>query len=158
MIHIESVDYNLKRAYLHQDTVTGGFDVVKGHFDIKKLAATNTSNGQLHYPPTEAIGNVPKTTASFSPRYGYIEPSWRFIPYGGVTHILKLNCEIVSKDQLVDSDVFDLSGLAVNVHIVSDYDAIEIREVSVGSALTTEEHDLLVNAASKGDIYASKYM
>lgn len=150
MLQIDHVNYNTKRVYLHQDTMLNGFDIILAHFEVKKQAAANIANGQFRYPPTEAIGNVQKTTAgakpaSFSPRYGWTEPGWRFVPYAGASHILSLNCEIVSKDQLKDSDVFDFSGLAVNVHIISDYEAIEIREVVVGGPLTTEQDNKLMS-------------
>lgn len=148
MAQVESVDYNAKRIYLHEDTVQNGFDVILAHFEVKRLASRNTANGQFRIPPTIAVGNVPKTPTTYSPRYGYIDNGWRFVPYAATTHILDLKAEIVSKDAFVDSDVFDLSTLQVNVHIVSDYDAIEIREISVGGALTQEQHDQLMGLPS----------
>lgn len=159
MSQISSVDYNNKRAYLHLDTVANGFDAIIAHFEIKVLASNQVANGQFRYPPSEAVGNVRKTTSTLSPRYAYLEPGWRFIPYGGVTHILRLLCEIVSKDQLVDADVFDFSSLGVNVHIVSEYESIEIREIATGaSVLTEEQNQLLIDAASASDVYASIFI
>ncbi len=154
--NIESVDYDNKRVHLHSDTVTNGFDAIAAYFEIQALIQINANGEQNRLSPyLGAEGKIKKTNKpSYTPRFAYTKTGWRFIPYASVSHRLSLLCEIVSEESLTDADVFDLSSLVVNVHIGSDYDQVEIIEISTGSALTSEESTHLLSTATKADIYA----
>lgn len=151
MSNIQNVNYDTKRIYLHSDTVTAGFNATEAYFEINVLRAANAAGEQNRLHPMTLADKLPKGldkngNPTFTPVYAIIETGWRFVAYGGVTHKLYLAVEIVSKEQLVDSDVFDFSGLTVNVHIIPDYSPQEIIEINTGSsALTTEEHNQLMS-------------
>lgn len=150
MSNIQSVNYDTKRIYLHSDTVTAGFNATEAYFEINVLRAANANNEQNRLHPMSLADKLPKGldkngNPTFTPVYAIVENDWRFIPYGGVTHKLYLGVEIVSKEQLVDDDVFDFTGLTVNVHIIPDYSPQEIIEINTGSsALTPEENAQLM--------------
>lgn len=147
---INSVNYDTKRIYLHLDTVANGFDAILAYFEVCKLACRNGHGEQNRKNPyLGAEGHIYKTTVAnidrFTPRFGYLDSGWMYVPYSGETHTLSLACEIVSIDGVLDADAFDLGGLGVNVNIISDYAQNEIIQVTIiESALTEEEHDLLV--------------
>lgn len=151
MAQISSVDYDTKRVYLHADTVTNGFNIIDAHFENKVLIQAHANSEQNRKIFLTAEGKVPKGGGAFTPRYGYINSEWRFIPYSLVSHILKLSVEIVSEDQLTDSDVFDFTGVGVNVHVVSDYTPTEIITIAMSGAFTEVElHDALDSYLNKG--------
>ena len=158
--NIASVDYNAKRISLHADTVANGFDAIAAYFEVQAIIGLNTNGEQNRIPPyLGAEGKIKKTNKpSYTPRFAYTRTGWRFIPYAAVTHRLALLCEIVSIESITDADVFDLSGLAVNVHIEKAYDQVEIIEVNTGSALTQEEHDRLMASATVGDVYVAPFL
>lgn len=135
MSQVASVNYDTKRVFLHADTVANGFDVIAAYFEINALRAANAAGEQNRKHCMSAEGNIAKTLTTFTPRYGYIEPGWRFVPHdtgAGNSYNLDLLCEIVSKDQVTDRDVFDRSGVACTVNIDPVYEKVEIREVVVG--------------------------
>jgi hypothetical protein len=140
MTQINSVDYAAKRIHLHADTVTQGFDVIGAHFELKAFAFINASSEQNYSSPTSAEGNLAKGNGLFTPRFGLIASGWRFVPYDQVSHILRILVETISKDLLVDRDVFDRSTLpaSITVDIDSVYDKVEIREIETGN-LTAEQ-------------------
>jgi len=152
MAQVASVDYDTKRVFLHADTVSAGFDVIAAYFEINALRAANAFGEQNRVHCMSAEGNIQKTTTTFTPRYGYVEPGWRFVPYdtgASTSYNLDLLAEIVSKDQLTDRDVFDRSGVAATVNIDPIYEKVEIRVITTGgSSLTTEEHDKLMAVPS----------
>lgn len=164
MSNIQSVNYDTKRIYLHADTVTLGFNATEAYFEINVLRSANLNGEQNRAHMISLADKLPKGldkngNPTFTPVYAIIADGWRFVAYGGVTHKLFLAVEIVSVEQITDSDVFDFSELAVNVHIIPDYKAVEIIEVSTGSALTTEEHDqvmLIVDADTMADTVLDK--
>lgn len=134
-MHVASVDYDTKRVTLHADTVLNGFDVIAAYFEINALRAANAAGEQYRRHCMSAEGNIAKTLTTFTPRYGYIEPGWRFVPHDtgvGQSYNLDLLCEIVSKDQLTDRDVFDRAGVACVVNIDPVYEKVEIRTVNTG--------------------------
>lgn len=154
-MHVASVNYDTKRVVLHADTVVNGFDAIAAYFEINALRAANAAGEQNRKHCMSAEGKIPKTLTTFTPRFGFIEPGWRFVPHdtgAGNSYNLDLLCEIVSKDQVTDRDVFDRSGLACTVNIDPVYEKVEIRIVTTGgSALTTEEHDKLMAVPAAAD-------
>lgn len=145
-MQVASVDYDLKRIYLHADTVTNGFDAVLAYFEVNILRSFNVNNEQFRrHPYLGAEGNIKKTTTTNTPRFAWQKTQWRYVPYDQVTHRLSLKCEIVSEDEITDADVFDFSGLSVNVHIDKDYKQVEIITVVNETILTPEESGKLMS-------------
>ncbi len=153
--NIKSVDYDNKRVHLHSDTVANGFDAIAAYFEIQALIQINANGEQNRLSPyLGAEGKIKKTNKpSYTPRFAYTKTGWRFVPYNAVSHRLSLLCEIVSEESLTDADVFDLSGLSVNVHIGSDYDQVEIIEINTGGSLTIEQDAKLFANATKSDVF-----
>ncbi len=158
--NVESVDYDSKRIHLHSDTVTNGFDAIAAYFEVQALIQINANGEQNRRPPyLGAEGKIKKTNKpSYTPRFAYTKTGWRFVPYSSVTHRLPLLCEIVSEESITDADVFDLSGLSVNVHIEKEYDQVEIITVTE-SVLNQDERDKLMEiptASQNADTLVAK--
>lgn len=154
MANVASVDFTNKRVHLHLDTVTNGFNIIDAHFEIKALYGANTFNEQNFKFFLWAEGKIPKGGGAFTPRYGYVDTGWRFVPYNGVTHQLKIYVEMVSKEEITDVDVFDFSGLTVNVHVIPVYTPTEIIEIATGGSGSVSEEDIhnaLDSYLNKGD-------
>jgi len=141
MTQLIDIDFDTKRAYLHADTVTNGFDIIVAYAEIKAWVQANYKSGQQYARVMEAVGNIPKGDGTFTPRYGYVFSGWRFVPYDLVSHELQLLVEMISADGLRDRLLFDRTPLAptVTVDITPVYEKIEIREVNTGSGLTGEQ-------------------
>ena len=122
--------------------------------------SANANNEQFRrHPYIGAEGNIKKTATTNTPRFAYLKSGWRYVPYDQTTHRLSLKCEIVSEDELTDADVFDFSGLSVNVHIDKDYQQVEIITITTGgSALTQEEHDKLFANSTKSDVINAAFL
>lgn len=141
MTQVASVNYDLKRVYLHADTVTNGFDVIAAHFEIKALREANLNGEQNRKHFLSAEGKFKKNLSGtkFTPRFGLLDVGWRFVPYGLVSHQLSLLVEIISVDSLSDRELFDRSTLTVNVDIDAIYKENEITVVAVGSGVTAQD-------------------
>lgn len=132
MTQVASIDFATKRIFLHLDTVTNGFDPVLAHFDIKALVSANATY-QGYKMPTSAEGNVSKGGGKYTPKFVFMQTSWRWVPYALVSHTLYLKAESISSTEgLTDSFLFDRSTLSPSIYvdIVPDYEKIEIREVN----------------------------
>jgi hypothetical protein len=142
MTALASVDYAAKRLYLHADTVTNGIDISHAYIELIDLFMLNANGEQSYYPPLDVEGNAPKGGGKFTQMYGVLRTGWRIVPYGGVSHTLRILREIVSEDGISDRNVFDRAPIppTVAVEIDSDYDKIEIREVvTSGNQYTLQE-------------------
>ena len=131
MTALANVDYAAKRLYLHADTVTNGIDISHAYVELIDLFMLNENDEQSYYPPLDVEGNAPKGGGKFTQMYGVLRTGWRIVPYGGVSHTLRILREIVSEDGISDRNVFDRAPIppTIVVEIDSDYDKIEIREV-----------------------------
>lgn len=160
MTEIASVDYVLKRIHLHLDTVTSGFDCIAGYFELNQRSYDNLNNEQNYAPIMSAEGNISKGSGNFTPRYGLLNPGWRYVPYAGVNHTLGLITEPVSLDGESGRNVFDRSTLVssgITVEIDELYEKIEIREVNTGSGVTDlDKSDIIngfINSAQFQELY-----
>ena len=138
MTQVANVDYGLKRIYCHADTVASGFDIIAAYFEINVLRYNNVNNAQNYYHMLSAEGNIAKGGGTFTPKYGLLQSGWRVVPYDQVSHTLNVLSEPVSLDGLSGRDVFDRSGILLNIDIDEMYEKIEIREVNTGSAVTAQ--------------------
>jgi hypothetical protein len=149
MAQVASIDWATKRVYLHLDTVSSGFDVIAAHFEINAIIAANSNQEQNYKAVMEALGNDVKSAAlgTFTPRYGRINPVWRFVPYD-TPHLLQLLVEIVSLDGIVDTEVFDRTLTASEIDIDPIYDKVEIREKVISGAVTAQDLSNIAQAVT----------
>jgi hypothetical protein len=131
MTAIANVSYSTKRLYLHADTVTSGIDISQAYIELIDLFMLNANSEQSYPMPLDVEGNAPKGGGKFTQMYGVLRAGWRIVPYGGVSHTLRILREIVSDDGVSDRNVFDRAPVppSIVVEIDSDYDKIEIREI-----------------------------
>lgn len=141
MPQVESIDWDGKLVFLHQDTVTVGVSGILIYAEIRDEIFANTSLGQGYFPPLTKEGGVSKGPGSFTPTFTQWGQSWRLVPHpnGGTAYQLDILDEIISLDGLSDRDVFDRSSIATNVDIDSVYDPVEVKEVATAGGLTEQD-------------------
>lgn len=133
MTQVASIDFPNKRVYLHQDTVTQGFDAMAAHFEIKQIVQANLNNEQNFSSPMSAEGNIAKWGWAFTPRYVLLAEGWFWIPYDTWTwqsYSLTSSVEILSEDLRADRETFDRDNINAEVDFDPTYSQVEIIEVS----------------------------
>ena len=158
MAQIESVDWAAKRFYLHEDTVSAGFDAWEAFTEVRAIQQANTNNAQNYPLFIQRQGKVPKGGGRFTPRYCSFLTGWRGVPYDQVSHNLSLLVEMVSDDEISDREVFDRSSIQVDVDIDATYDQVEIIEVNVSgvSAISAELETVIREIHSERGLNAAK--
>jgi hypothetical protein len=129
---IASEDYENLLIYLHEDTVTSGFDpalMQKEHRARRRL----NDNGERKFDIMVSFsGNESKGGGKFTASLTRLRAGVRIVPFDA-PHSLRILNEIVNiSDSLSDVAVFDRSLITSNVDIDSTYSPVEIREVLVG--------------------------
>jgi len=147
---VDSVDYPGKRIYLGSGSV--GFDVstIDVYREVRALRAS-TPNHRLFRPLLVAQGNEP-AGESFTPRRAVLAEGARIVPYGGVSHELKIVTELISEDGLAGVALFDRGAIPVAVDITYTPPQVEIVTVNTGGtvpALTPEQMETLATMAAE---------
>lgn len=139
MAQIASVDWDLKRYYLHQDTVTAGFDAWLAVAEIKLLQQLNVNGEQNYELFMQRQGKFKKSEGVFTERFVTTSAGWRGVPYDSVAHSLRLLTELVSDDGVSNRDAFDRSSISVNVDIDNAFGQVEFREIAIGSGVVPQD-------------------
>lgn len=160
MTQIASEDYDNLLIYLHADTETGGFDPALMQQEHRQRRRLETQGDERKYDIMVTFsGNEAKGGGKFTPSLTILRSGVRIVPYdsgASTSYNLDILNEIVNIDDAVsDRDVFDRSSVDADVNIDPTYSPVEIREVSSGSGLSTEQATWLEEIHRRFDLDAS---
>ena len=153
MALVSSVDYAARRIYLSAATAVSGalldtLDVYREALALRKY----TPAQRRYLPIISAAGNAPKITGlTYTAAAARLLRGCRIVPYNG-SHTITVVRDTYTDDGFANADCFDLSPLSVGVeiNIVVDFDANEIREVATGAGPSAAD----IAAATRADISA----
>ena len=133
---VDHIDYVNKRIYLSALTVDATIDTMDIYREIRTRRRLYDAD-RLFKPIIIGGGGIPKIPGvSYTPTYVQLLHGCRIVPYGGVSHKLKIVRDTFTDDGKVGRDCFDRTSLppGIVVDIDIDFPEIEIRTVTVQGA------------------------
>lgn len=138
---VASVDYQNRLIYLSADSVNAVLDTLDVYREVRALRRSNEAHRRF-LPIIVAGGNIEKIPGvSYTAPYVQLLYGARLVPYSSLSHTITLVRDTFTDDAFQGAGCFNRSILdpGVEVDIIVDVPAVEVRVVNSGSGLSPDQ-------------------